>query len=104
MERKQEWATNLERVISHQQVPLSKIITTASFPYLIQTLLSFLIKGAGLRKPQVHLEEKTPCTGVKSCPALLSLDFSKRVGGALVLPQVPAQALGHCRAVVPAGI
>lgn len=95
--------TNLERIISYQQVPLSKK-TTTPFPCIVQTLLSFLIKGAGLRKPQVCLEEKTPCTGAKSLLACLSLDFSNRVGGALVLPHVPVQALGHCRAVVPAGI
>lgn len=50
------------------------------------------------------LEEKTPGTGAQSLLVLRSLDFSNRVGGALVLPHVPAQALGHCRAVVPAGI
>lgn len=59
VERRQEWVTVLERIISHQQVFLSKKISSLviSFSYLVQTLLPFLIEDTGLRKPQVGLEE-----------------------------------------------
>lgn len=89
VERKQEWVTDLERIISHQQVPLSKIITNAPFPFLVKKLLSSLIKGAGVEKAPGVSGGEDPCTGAQSLLAFLSLNFPNRVGGALVLPQVP---------------